>query len=95
MELIPNHIASLLNERDLARLTGLSVASVRRWRLLGQGPKFLKLGASPKAAVRYQKEDISAWLASRPSGGGYPAEVPQLKQRRTAPPINGGVRHDR
>jgi predicted DNA-binding transcriptional regulator AlpA len=66
-----NSIETLLNEHDLARITGLSVASVRRWRLLRQGPKYLKIGA----AVRYKPEDISAWLESRPSGGGHQAEA--------------------
>jgi predicted DNA-binding transcriptional regulator AlpA len=65
METNNNAIESLLNEHDVARLTALSVASVRRWRLLRQGPKFIKLGA----AVRYRPEDISAWLRSRPTGG--------------------------
>jgi predicted DNA-binding transcriptional regulator AlpA len=60
-----NTLETLLNEYDVARITGLSVASVRRWRLVRQGPKYLKLGA----AVRYRPEDISAWLESRPSGG--------------------------
>ncbi len=60
-----NAIENLLNEHDVARVTGLSVASVRRWRLLRQGPKYLKIGA----AVRYKPEDISAWLESRPGGG--------------------------
>jgi predicted DNA-binding transcriptional regulator AlpA len=59
-------LQSLLNEYDIARITGLSVASVRRWRLVRQGPKYIKIGA----AVRYKPEDISAWLESRPSGGG-------------------------
>jgi predicted DNA-binding transcriptional regulator AlpA len=58
-------LPSLLNEFDVARITGLSVASVRRWRLLRQGPRYLKIGS----AVRYKPEDISAWLASRPTGG--------------------------
>jgi predicted DNA-binding transcriptional regulator AlpA len=58
-------LETLLNEHDVARVTGLSVASVRRWRLFRQGPKYLKIGA----AVRYKPEDISAWLESRPSGG--------------------------
>jgi predicted DNA-binding transcriptional regulator AlpA len=62
----PNSIEALLNEHDVARITGLSVASVRRWRLLRQGPKFLKLNS----AVRYRAEDIERWLASRPTGGG-------------------------
>lgn len=64
-------IQSLLNEHDLARVTGLSVASVRRWRLLKIGPKYLKIGAS----VRYKPEDVSAWLESRSTGGDYPAEA--------------------
>ena len=61
-----NTLETLLNEHDVARATGLSVASVRRWRLLRLGPKYLKIGA----AVRYKTNDISAWLESRPTGGG-------------------------
>jgi predicted DNA-binding transcriptional regulator AlpA len=60
-----NNIETLLNEHDVARITGLSVASVRRWRILRQGPKYLKIGA----AVRYKPEDIAAWLNCRPTGG--------------------------
>jgi predicted DNA-binding transcriptional regulator AlpA len=55
----------LLDERAVARIIGMSLASVRRWRLLRRGPKYLKVGA----AVRYRPEDISAWLDSRPTGG--------------------------
>jgi predicted DNA-binding transcriptional regulator AlpA len=65
---VNNTLKALLNERDVARITGLSVASVRRWRLLRRGPKYLKIGS----AVRYKSEDISAWLESRPTGGGQP-----------------------
>ena len=57
--------AALLNEHDVARITGLSVATIRRWRILRTGPKFLKLNAS----VRYNPEDLSGWLHSRPYGG--------------------------
>jgi len=60
-----NTQGTLLNEHDIARITRLSVASVRRWRLLRQGPKYLKIGS----AVRYRPEDVSLWLASRPTGG--------------------------
>jgi len=65
MESVHNAIETLLNEREVARVTGMSLASVRRWRLLRQGPRFLKIGS----AVRYKPEDISAWLESRPTGG--------------------------
>jgi predicted DNA-binding transcriptional regulator AlpA len=53
-----NTLGTLLNEHDVARITGLSVASVRRRRLFRQWPKYLKIGA----AVLYKPEDISAWL---------------------------------
>ena len=71
MVAVHNAIETLLNEHDVARITSLSVASVRRWRLLRQGPKYLKIGT----AVRYKPEDVSAWLESRPSGGGHQAET--------------------
>ncbi len=72
MEAIPKALTDLLNEHDVARITGLSVASVRRWRLVRQGPKYLKIGA----AVRYKPEDVAAWLESRPTGGEpHPAEA--------------------
>jgi predicted DNA-binding transcriptional regulator AlpA len=67
MGLIEKAIETLLNERDVACITDLSVASVRRWRLLRQGPKYLKIGA----AVRYRIEDVRAWLGTRPTGGGH------------------------
>jgi predicted DNA-binding transcriptional regulator AlpA len=71
MESIHNALESLMNEHDVARITGLSVASVRRWRLLRHGgPRYIKIGA----AVRYKPEDVSSWLESRPSSG-YRAEV--------------------
>ena len=61
---------ALLDEKQLARTLNIPVASARRWRLLGQGPKFLKIGAS----VRYKPEDVDAWLDSRPAGGDAMAE---------------------
>lgn len=61
---------NLLNDRDVARITRMSLASVRRWRLLGTGPRFLKLGSS----VRYKAEDVAAWINSRPAGGQEGAE---------------------
>ena len=76
MEILQNR---LLNEHDLAELLNVSVASVRRWRLLNQGPRYLKIHAS----VRYRQEDVSAWLESRPMRGGN-ARLPSVEQRKTA-----------
>jgi predicted DNA-binding transcriptional regulator AlpA len=71
METLPRVLIHLLNEYQVAEMLGVSVATVRRWRLLKQGPRFLKLGA----LCKYRIEDITSWLESRPSGGGQPAEV--------------------
>ena len=57
--------SKLLTERDIARITAMSLPSVRRWRLLGQGPRFIKIGA----AVRYTAGNVAAWLDTRPTGG--------------------------
>ena len=66
MEAASKAIETLLNEYDVARITGLSVASVRRWRLLKIGPRVRKIGA----AVRYKQEDVKSWIDSRPTIGG-------------------------
>ena len=55
----------LLNEMEVASLLTVSVATIRRWRLLGQGVRYMKVGS----AVRYRPEDVTAWLNSRPTGG--------------------------
>lgn len=65
----PAMVTELLDEHDVARITGMSVASVRRWRLRRVGPKYLKIGA----AVRYRPDDVAAWIDSRPAGGGETA----------------------
>ena len=79
----PNPLETLLTEHDVARVTGLSVATVRRWRLLRQGPKYIKIGA----AVRYKPADISAWLESRPAGGaGASGGGRELEQRNVCSP---------
>jgi predicted DNA-binding transcriptional regulator AlpA len=60
----------LLNEYQVSEMLGVSVATVRRRRLLNRGPRFLKVGA----LCKYRMEDISAWVESRPSGGGQQSE---------------------
>ena len=66
MGTIPNPPSSMLNEFEVAQMLRLSVATIRRWRTLKRGPRYLKVGAS----VRYRTEDMVAWLESLPTGGG-------------------------
>jgi predicted DNA-binding transcriptional regulator AlpA len=46
----------LLNDHQVAERCQLSVSTVRRWRLLGTGPKYLKIGYS----ARYKPEERRA-----------------------------------
>ncbi len=48
----------LLNEHEAARILGLKVATLRRWRWAGKPPVFRKINS----AVRYHPADISALI---------------------------------
>lgn len=67
-----NSVHGLLNERQVAVLVGMSVATVRRWRLHGKGPQFIRVSA---AAIRYKSDVVTAWLESRPTGGEVPPRI--------------------
>ena len=40
---------ALVNEHEAARLLGLSVKTLRRWRWAGRGPNFVKIGSAVRA----------------------------------------------
>jgi predicted DNA-binding transcriptional regulator AlpA len=56
---------NLLTEEEVALHLHVSLAALRRWRLEGRGPRFIKVSA----LVRYRPEELEQWLASRPTGG--------------------------
>ena len=47
---------------DVAERLAVHPDSVRRWRVEGSGPPFLKL---PSGAVRYDPEEVEAWEAEQ------------------------------
>ena len=47
----------LLKEREAAQFLTLKVATLRRWRWYGRGPRYLKLGG----AIRYELAEIEAF----------------------------------
>ena len=51
----------LLNEREAAKLLGVSVQLLRKWRVNGGGPAHIKL----QKCVRYSLPDIENHIASR------------------------------
>jgi predicted DNA-binding transcriptional regulator AlpA len=54
----------LLEEREVSELLKISVPTLRRWRLHGEGPRFRKIG---KRLVRYSREDIERWILAHTS----------------------------
>ncbi len=48
----------LLDEKEVASILNINVATLRRWRWAGKGPRFLKIGG----AVRYAQSDIAAFI---------------------------------
>jgi predicted DNA-binding transcriptional regulator AlpA len=66
-----NEIERLLDEREYAAITGRSIASARRDRLLGKGCPFVKLGF----LVRYRPSDVRAYIARNVRGA--QAEAPK------------------
>ena len=51
-------MSRLVTERDASELLGVSVRTLQKWRLQGNGPQFVKLGH----AVRYDVKDLEAYI---------------------------------
>ena len=56
---------SLLNEIQLSEKIHVSLACLRRWRLRGEGPQYVKVGP----LVRYRPEVVERWVDALPTGG--------------------------
>lgn len=53
--------AVLLDEKQAAGRLCLAVRTLQKWRVVGGGPRFVKLGRS----VRYRPEDLNQWIMQR------------------------------
>lgn len=58
-------MTKLLNENQVAQMTGMSVFWLRRMRWRGGGIPYIKLGVGARAAVRYRQEDVETYIADR------------------------------
>lgn len=56
---------TLLTETEVSKQLRVSLAALRKWRVMKKGPQFLKVGS----LVRYRQADVDQWLASLPVGG--------------------------
>jgi len=52
------HLADLIGEHEAARVLGMAVGTLRRWRWAGQGPSYVKM----HGAVRYSREDLHRFI---------------------------------
>jgi hypothetical protein len=72
---------SLWNETQVSEKLQVSLACLRRWRLLSQGPEYLKVGP----LVRYRPEAVDRWLEKLPTGGnGKKPVLSEAPRRRLA-----------
>ena len=54
-------VTEVMTTVEAAEYVGLKKPTMERFRFLGQGPAYCKLGG----AVRYRKRDLDEWLDSR------------------------------
>jgi excisionase family DNA binding protein len=62
-----------LTDVEVAEYLNISSSTVRRWRLNGGGPRWVRLAGS--SSIRYPIADLEAYVANSPSGGGHQTEA--------------------
>lgn len=60
-----------VRERAVVGMTGLSISKIRKLRVYGGGPRYVKLGR----AVAYDPADVTRWLEARKVGSTSEAGV--------------------
>ena len=52
----------LLDEEQTSARTGISRRTLQRWRVTGEGPRWVRMGLR---RIAYSEADLAAWLAGR------------------------------
>ena len=52
----------LLTTAETAAILGLKINTLEIWRVYGKGPIYVKMGDGLRAAVRYRRSDVVAWI---------------------------------
>lgn len=62
-----NILAPFMNDMQLAKYLGISVATIRRWRLQRDqtAVPFRRFGTS----IRYSRAEVDEWVKRQPGGG--------------------------
>ncbi|MEV4915432.1 helix-turn-helix domain-containing protein [Streptomyces tirandamycinicus] len=60
-----SEIEELLTPEEVSSSTKLALQTLANMRRDRRGPRFIKLGVSVTAPVRYRRSDVEAWLDSQ------------------------------
>lgn len=52
----------LITEHEAAEFLAVSVKTLRRWRCVGLGPRWIRLGGTVRGAVRYSADDLNDYI---------------------------------
>jgi excisionase family DNA binding protein len=58
----PDHYDRLINEIEASDYLGLSERTLQKWRVVGGGPRFVKISGR---MIRYRRRDLNAWSEAR------------------------------
>ena len=56
------HLDGLVNEKEAAAFLGFTARALQKWRLIGGGPRFVKIN---ERSVRYRRRDLNSWVDAR------------------------------
>jgi hypothetical protein len=65
VEPTPHSLIEIMTTEQAAQFLGLAVPTLERRRIEGSGPPYAKLSPGPRGPVRYRREDLLAWVASK------------------------------
>jgi len=54
-------VPDLINTAEVAAIFGVNVRTVARWRRVGTGPAFRKLGPGVTSPIRYERAEVLAF----------------------------------
>jgi predicted DNA-binding transcriptional regulator AlpA len=57
--------SKVLSSAETAALIGITPGTLKWWRHLGKGPRFVKLGNAKQAGVAYVEADVLEWRDQR------------------------------
>lgn len=55
----------LIASSDAAAFLGVKPQTLRKWRVSGSGPRYVRVGGGPHGRVAYRIADLEAWISSR------------------------------